>query len=411
MEYRKILVSLVAMFAIVAVFASVASAATVTSDLGSLNVEVNGVAVGNGGLFDLAQFTGDAIPVRVTFQAAGDHQDVRMKAWVSGDNGLSVSSDRFDIIGAKTYSKLLSVPMPSNIKDLNSSYELKILVESQDGSQSETTVQLTVQRESYNVEILDVSSDSQVSSGSNLALDIVLKNRGRQFADDTFVKASIPSLGIERTAYFGDLSPVDQGDLSSRGSKDDAATGRLSLMIPSSAPAGVYLVQIDAYNGDSATTTTKKVAIVGASQDSMIVSNVNSKSFAVGEKGTYSLTLVNSGSNVRLYQLVFQTASGLTVDADETVVAIPAGSSKTISLTASAASAGKYGFSVDVTSNGELVKKESYLADVQGNNFGGNATVVLTVVLAIVFVVLLVVLIVLLTRKPQKSEEFGESYY
>ena len=33
------------------------------------------------------------------------------------------------------------------------------------------------------------------------------------------------------------------------------------------------------------------------------------------------------------------------------------------------------------------------------------------IILAIIFVVLLIVLIVLLTRKPEKAEEFEESYY
>ncbi len=37
--------------------------------------------------------------------------------------------------------------------------------------------------------------------------------------------------------------------------------------------------------------------------------------------------------------------------------------------------------------------------------------VVLTIILAIVFLVLLVVLIVLIGKKPEKVEEFGESYY
>lgn len=408
MEYRKILVSLVALFAIAAVFAASASA----TDLGSFSrIEVNGVEADNNAV-DIADFSGNTVPVRINFESGDYHQDVRVKAWISGDKELSVSSERFDVIAGKVYSRLLAVPLPTNLDELNESYQLKILVESRDGSELEDTIQLTVQRESYKVEILDVSMDSQISSGANLAIDIVIKNRGRQFADDTFVKATIPALGVERTVYFGDLAPIDQGeDDTSRGSEEDAASGRLNLKIPSSAPAGVYLVQVEAYNSDSATTTSKKVAIVGASQDSLVVSNVNSKTIAVGEKGTYSLTLVNSGDNVRLYQLVFQTASGLTVSADETVVAVPAGSSKTISLTASAAKAGKYGFAVDVNSNGELVKKESYLADVQGNSFSGNATIILTVVLAIVFVVLLVVLIVLLTRKPQKTEEFGESYY
>jgi preprotein translocase subunit SecG len=66
-------------------------------------------------------------------------------------------------------------------------------------------------------------------------------------------------------------------------------------------------------------------------------------------------------------------------------------------------------------SNGDLVESKEFAANVEGTSlntgFSGNTAVVLTVVLAIIFVVLLVVLIVLLTRKPQKTQEFGESYY
>ena len=153
--------------------------------------------------------------------------------------------------------------------------------------------------------------------------------------------------------------------------------------------------------------------VVGAEEDSMVVSSTGSKTFAVGEKGSYSLILVNSGNNVRLYQLVFETPSGLTVDADEAVVAVPAGSSRTVKVLASSNEAGKYNFAVNVHSNGQLVKKEAYTATIEGSKIAsaGNATVLLTVVLGIVFVVLLVVLIVLLTRKPARSEELGESYY
>ena len=40
-----------------------------------------------------------------------------------------------------------------------------------------------------------------------------------------------------------------------------------------------------------------------------------------------------------------------------------------------------------------------------------NPVIVLTIILAIIFIVLLIVLIVLIGKKPEKSEEFGESYY
>jgi len=186
--------------------------------------------------------------------------------------------------------------------------------------------------------------------------------------------------------------------------------------VPSNAPAGLYLVELEVYNADSVSTMSKKVSIVnGASDNSAFVASANSKTFAVDEKAEYSLTLVNSGSNIRVYELVPETSASLTVDLDKNVVAVPAGASETVTLTAAASREGKYNFAVDIYSDGELVKKYNFLASVEGKSSTGlasNATLVLTVILAIIFVVLLIVLIVLLTRKPEnKAEEFGESYY
>jgi uncharacterized membrane protein len=249
--------------------------------------------------------------------------------------------------------------------------------------------------------------DSNVQAGNTLGLDIVIKNNGIHLAEDSFVEVTIPALNVDQRAYFGDLSAVDQ----SNPDMTDSVERRMLVSIPSNAPAGVYPVQITAFNADSTTSATKKVAISGAGASSMVVAPATSKTFDVSSKGTYSVTVVNSGDKVGIYSLTFQTPSGLTVNSDEPVFAVPAGSSKTVTFDVSANSAGTYNFAVDVTANGDLVKTESFTATVEGSNFAGNATVLVTIVLAIVFVVLLVVLIVLLTKKPQKAEEFGESYY
>ena len=75
---------------------------------------------------------------------------------------------------------------------------------------------------------------------------------------------------------------------------------------------------------------------------------------------------------------------------------------------------GTFNFAVSANSD-EFSEIATYTATVQGKSIASAATnsniVVITIVLAIIFVVLLVILIVLLTRKPEKSEEFGESYY
>jgi hypothetical protein len=401
MKTMKNLVSLVAVFAVL-IFAI--SSVSAFADIRS--VEVSGISALNGGT-TVATFAGDTIPVLVIFNATQNAEDVRVKAWISGNREYSVSSDRFDVIAGNTYSKLMAVEVPYDI-DPSESFRLQIEVESRNaGVGDSVTVNLTAQRESYKVEILDVNVNNRAKAGEPLAFDIVLKNRGRQLAEDTFVRVSIPALGVEQRSYFGDLSAVDQSDPD----KEDAAERRMTVNVPSTAREGIYTVEITAFNADSESTVSKKLAIVGSSEDSVVVSSTKSRAFAVGQSGTYSVTVVNSGSKIALYELSFETPSGLTVNSDESIVAVPAGSSKTVEFDVSASKAGNYNFAVNVNSNGNLVSRESYTAVVNGAGFAANATVILTVVLAIVFIVLLVVLIVLLTKKPQKTEEFGESYY
>ena len=114
----------------------------------------------------------------------------------------------------------------------------------------------------------------------------------------------------------------------------------------------------------------------------------------------------------KLYELFVVEASALDVEIEDAIVAVPAGSSRTVRLTAMATEKGHYEFSVNVHSDGELIKREGFTANVEGRSaVAGSAAVLLTVVLAIIFVVLLIVLIVLLTRKPEKTEDLGESYY
>jgi hypothetical protein len=393
------LVSLVAIFALAISLIASASAFVPT-------VEVSGVSNDN-----IAVFAGQTIPVRIIFTADSNANDTRVKVWISGESAYAVSTDRFDVIDGKTYSKLLSVQIPSKV-DPSEDLKLEVLVESRNsGELGAETISLSAQRESYALDVLDAIMDSEVKAGSTLTVDLVLKNVGRQLSEDTFVKVRIPALGIEKKAYFGDLSAVDQ----SNPDKEDAAEKMMTLSIPSNAPAGVYLVEIEAYDADSTATATKKVSITGGAGDSSVfVASANSKTFAVGEKAEYSLTLVNSGDKIRVFELVPETSSTLAVDLSDQTVVVPAGQSKTVTLDATASKEGKYDFAVNIYSDSELVKRYNFMASVEGKSkvFGGSAAVVLTVILAIVFVVLLVVLIVLLTRKPEnKAEEFGESYY
>lgn len=412
MKNLKFLVSLAAAFVLVLVLVQNASALVNIE-----SVEVNGVETlytnGDVSGINIGAFAGDSLPVRVTFTA---HDialtDARIKIWLTGEKDNSVSSDRFEVLNGSTYSRLVSVPLPANI-DPSENFNLRVEIESGDGVADWKEISIVAQRESYQVEVLDANIATKAKAGEAMPVDIVLKNTGSQLAEDTFVKVTIPALGVEQRAYFGDLSAVDQGDDGNHPERSDAVERRMLVNVPKSAPAGVYTVNVEAYNADSDATISKKVAIVGASEDTVVISNAKDKTFAVGDKAQYSITLVNSGNGVEVYELVPEVSDNLNVELSDPVVAISAGTSKTVQMTVGAEKAGEYAFAVNVYSNGELVSKQAFSATVEGNkSIGGNSTtLVLTVVLAIVFVVLLVVLIVLLTRKPEKNDELGENYY
>ncbi|MEK6855485.1 MAG: hypothetical protein AABX73_04665 [Nanoarchaeota archaeon] len=413
MRYQKTFVFLVSVLALAI---SLVGNANAFGDITA--VEVNGVSALVTGGIDFANFAGQSVPVLVVFRAdngISPVEDVRVKVWISGERENAVVSERFDVVAGKTYSRVVELAMPFDLDEkLDESRKLEIVVESRNqGTADEKTIDFTVQRESYLVEVLGINMESRVKAGEPLLIDVVLKNRGRQFAEDTFLKARIPELGIESSTYYGDLSPVDQGG--STVEKEDAVERRAILRIPSDAPTGIYTVELEAYNSDSVTRLERRVFVTGAEDDTIVISPITTKTISTGESKKYTLTIVNKGNSVRVYELVIDAPSELELDVSEPVVVVPAGSSRTVEMEATSSEEGKYTFTVNVHSDKELISTQTFKANIEGSEIVAkttqNTTVLLTVILAIIFVVLLVVLIVLLTRKPEKSEELSESYY
>jgi len=407
MESKKFVVSLVAVLAIAIFFAASASAfGTIQS------VKVSGfeVRTPNGANVPVSIEAGQTVPVEIFFNANQDAKDVRIKVGTSGSSGYLAVSDRFDVLENNSYSRVVHITVPTKLDNPGEKATLLVDIESENnGVIPRATVALTFQREAYEVDFLDVEIEGEAVAGTVLPISVILKNRGSHSADDTFVRAKIPALNLEERAYFGDLSQVDKADPD----KEDAAERTLFLRIPGNVKAGTYTLEVEAYNDDISESVSKKISVADASGESMVISSTTSKTFNVDEKEEYSVTLVNSGNKVKVYNLIAESPSeDLSVTVSEPVVVIPAGSSKTVAVEAKASETGSYAFGISILTDGTLVKKENFTAKIEGKKaVEGNLTVVLTVILAIVFVVLLVVLIVLLTRKPEKSKELGESYY
>lgn len=404
MKTKNFLVLLVAVFALAILAVSNASAANFDRIGINEQLETDDVRI-------TEVFAGETIKVSTVVTMGADEQiwDARITARLIGQSGTLVESKEFVAVAGKTYSQTLFVKVPFDLDTSQRRFTLLVTIEGTGAGEAGREERiLDVQRESYQLEVLAFDAMNEVKAGENLALDVVLQNRGYLKAENAYLRATIPELGISKTVFYGDLYPKDNsGD-----HEEDAVERRMFLSIPSNAAEGLYTLELEAFNDDSSTLTSKKIFVTSAAEDSRVVSSSSSKTFAVGEETIYTMTLVNAGNSIKIYDLIVDSDSGLNVEFDESVVAVPAGSSRTVQMRVTASENGRQDFTVNIRSGDQIVDSAEFTANVEGTrNIAGNAAVLLTVVLAVVFLVLLIVLIVLLTRKPEKTENFGESYY
>ncbi len=397
------LVSLIAFLAVFALAATMVSAAN-TLDIEVNEVKVNGISVVD---FDVAAEAGEVVPVTLQFTADENATEVQISAWINRDSKNRVEINFRDLIAGKEYIARLSLRLPSDI-DPEEDRELTLRIESDDGNWEETYT-LGMQRIPFNAELIFVEMDSQVTAGSTLPVEIVVKNDGRHELEDLVVEVSIPELGVSKRAFFGDLVPVDEED-DDDNDEQDSVLGRLSVKIPSNAKSGTYDVRIKASNENTESSVKKQITVVGSELEASVIIPVSTKELAKGESADYEVVIVNSGSNIAVFELVPASTEDLIVSVATPVVTVQAGSSQTVKINAKALKEGTYSFAVDVNSENALVRKVNFTAKVSSKPLASNV-VVLTIVLAIILVVLLIVLIVLLTRKPARSEELEESYY
>lgn len=395
MKRNVLLIPFVAVMALLVV--SFASAGLANN----INTEFNGVNLGSN---TMVGNTNDVVPIRVIFDSIANASDVRVKVYMEGHrDDVSTRTDRFDIEDGNSYSKLLSLRLPSDSNDLSEEYTLYVDVVSKD-DRTEEQYTISIQRESYTFEVKSVDYSSRVNAGDVFPVSVVVKDTGYNRMDDTYVVASIPDLGVSARGYVGDLIPTE--DYIGYDNEEDSIYRTVYLKIPADVADGVYEMQIEAYN-DDADTVVKRLISVGKSASSLVIASVKNQNLNAGETVTYDLVLVNSADSVKVFTLNSVSGDDLSVSVPS-VVTVGPDASEIVHVDVTAANnakVGTYTFSVDV--DGEQA--------VFGANVVGGAVsssiVALTVILVIVFVVLLVVLVVLLTKKEKPIEEVETSYY
>lgn len=408
---KSILVSIIAVFAVLALIANV-SATELTDEW---SVTVNGADVIEATVSGIE--AGETIPIKIVFTATEDASDVTVKAWIDGyRSDIMSKTGRFELIDGSVYTKTLSLKLPSDI-DPTEDYTLTLRISNKDLS-DEKEYKLKLQRESYKIEVLSAEVPQSATPGSVIPVNIVLKNWGMHKLEDIFVKVRIPDLGIEKKVYFSDLNPLDEDEITENtdtvreASRTDSVERTVFLQIPDNVKSGIYSVEVEAFNLDSANVVKKALVISGIEEVSNVLSGAGSKSLAPGQEATYNFVIVNSGSKMKVYTLTPEETEGLIIDVDP-IVTVAADSSTTVTVKVKATDSvteGTHVATINVASDGTTVKTVSFSANVEKAAVS-SSVVVLTIVLAIVFVVLLIILIVLLTRKPTSTEAEETSYY
>lgn len=268
MKTKALFACFVALFAVFLV--SVVSAQPLVSDV---KIYFNDLEISS--TDDLAGMAGEVVPVRVVFTAETDSSDVKVKAEIYSGRDSSVdSTNRFNVVAGKTYTKLLSLQLPTDLKDVTKDLTLEVSIvdanSSTDNFYSENDLGVAVQRESYEFEILSVDHNLVVSADEIMAVSVVVKNTGFERSDDGFVVVSVPELGISAKAYLGDLVADEPYTVGNDYVEDeeDSVQKVLYLRIPSNVKSGVYDVNVKAYNSDSATTVTGAVKVLGSNDES-----------------------------------------------------------------------------------------------------------------------------------------------
>ena len=420
MKSKNLLVFFLAIASVLFLVSTVVSAST-SNAANIYSVEIdNAAALGA----STSVIAGDTIKIDVYFTSDVDASDVRMKAELEGDKiNVDAVTTSFDIEDGNNYRKTLTLKVPYELKDQVSD-DLTLNIKIWNGDyRSDAEVDLRVQRPSYETSVMSINVAQNADAGEMVPVDVVLKNTGYNNLDDLYVTLSIPELGIQRTSYFGDLIAVECDDdftntenygvnISRKCNEDDQDTvsGRFYVQIPYDAKAGVYTVQVEAKNSDTTTDAVQQIAVNNDFSSDVIATTV-SKTFDLSDSADYTLLVVNPTNKLKVYRVVPESSADLSVTTSDSVVAIPAGTSRTVTLTAKAASAGEYKFNVNVFSGEDLVDTVTMTANATGSSLA-DPVVVLAIIMIIVFVVLLIVLIVLLGKKPaEKQEDFGESYY
>jgi len=397
MKTKTILVSIVALLAVF--LAGIVSATPISSNLATSFKDVVLTSSNN-----VVGYVGETIPVRVVFTSNVDVVDARIRVRMEGHREeIASSTRRLTLIAGGTYTELLNLRLPSDLKDTLQNYTLYVEVSSA-VHRTEARYNIQMQREPYELKVLSIDYNLDAVAGSVVPVMIVVKNTGFQRNDDVYAMVTVPELGVSARAYLEDLVAVE--DCNYGCDRRDSISRILNLRVPENAAPGIYDMIVTIFNADFRTIE-NRVLKISAPATSTLVATARNQDLRAGETKTYDLVIVNSDDSIKVYTLSTVSSSALEVSVPSMITVAPQ-SAYTVPVTVKAksdANIGSYTFTVSANS-----QQTSFVANVvKGSTSRG--VVALTVILAIIFVALLILLVVLLFKREKKVEEVETSYY
>jgi len=387
---------------------------TVMTAVSALNISPIEANVRGNYLNSFAPFSverGDSLPVQVSF-TAWENDTVTVSAEIEGyKKSIESKTGSFDIIEGVTYDKTLTLKIPTDID--SETYSLSIKVSGK-GTPEYANFELEIQRDSFGLEVISIWTPSVVAAGKVLTANIVVKNRGSHDAEEVFIKASIPELGLEKIVFANDIVNDD----ADREVRDDSIEKTISLIIPATARKGTYNLIVEASMENSDTTAVKQRAFsvdgVGEATATAILPKDVNKKVAQGKATTFEMTIMNLAETSQSYSIdIAGTEGWASTQISPMDITLGKEESKTVTVylnVDNTAMLGNHALVANVKSGNTVLQQVNFMVDV--TKAGEiDALMISAIILAVILVVLIVALIMLKAQGTSKTSTEEVSYY
>src|SRR3989344_4788415 len=295
---------------------------------------------------------GDSVTAKVVFTSDVTTSDLKVRFEIEGDQiDVAQTTVPFEVESGKTYVKKLTLKIPNELEDeISDDAELNLRIWGGESTDYTDSFDVRIQRPSYDVGFMSISTSQTIEAGKILPVDVVVKNVGYNELNNLYITASFPDLGVKKTGYFGDLVPVEDDD------DDDFVRARLFLEVPYNVKSGAFSLQVEAKSGSFDTMKSQDVTVRGGLSSNVFVSG-------------NQIVVANPTSQLLALKLVPETTGNALVSLSESIVVIQAGTSRTIT----ASSSGSESYKVNIfTANGDLLDSIT-VSPSASTSSGGNA--------------------------------------